>query len=199
MQSEVSICNAALLRIGVARRIESLAEASPEARYCAGLYPLALDLALAEYPWGFAARVVELARMAEAAPPGWRWRYGVPADCLRLLEVFDAAGPLRAEQPPPYEFIRGEDGAQIVSNLDICFARYVARMQDARAFPALFSSALAWRLAADLAVALSGDPGRMKMCLEMAEMDFSRAAALDVTQQSRVLVSDAEWVRAHDN
>lgn len=198
MQSDVSICNAALLRIGVARRIESLTEPSAEARYCAGLYPVVLDQALSEYPWGFACRVAELAPVAEKAPPGWSWRYALPTDCLRLLEIFDSAGPKRSAPGYVYEQIRGESGRQIVCNLSPCLVRYVGRMRDAAGFSAPFASALAWRIAADLAVALSGDPSRMKMCLDVADMEFRRAAAHDATQQSSPSLPDAEWIAAHD-
>lgn len=93
MASAIEICSNALLLLG-AKPIASFDEAAgsanlDRARLCANLYPPTKLAVLRSHPWNCAITRVHLS--PDSTPPafGFQYRYLLPSDWLRTLEVGD--------------------------------------------------------------------------------------------------------------
>ncbi len=174
--SVVAICNQALDMLG-AEPITSLDDGSKSATLCKRNYPLARDAALRSYPWNCALGRQALAALATAPAWGFSHAFGLPEDCLRLLDVdgeitvglrwrvegntvlADTAGPLRV--------------------------RYVRRIDDATLFDALLVQAIAARLAAIVSFAITGKDSFSARLLGVADAAVREASRIDAREQSQ--------------
>lgn len=94
--------------------------------------------------------------------PRWLYAYPVPSDCIAVRRV----GLLDGRNPSPTQpfDIKGDFDATeqtaliLVTDDDAADVEYTARVTNPAAFSASFASAVAWRLASDLAVSLKKDP-----------------------------------------
>lgn len=87
MASKLDIWNLALSHIGSGDTIDDEAEQTLEAEQCRKFYPLALDLLLERHGWDFAIDTVPLSLLSESAPGQWTYRYSVPDDYIRAIQV----------------------------------------------------------------------------------------------------------------
>lgn len=149
--SAIDICNLALVRLGQAP-IQAFppAENSEEARKCAYLYDRIRRTALRAHPWNFATTTAVLAQLT-TAEAGWDYRYQIPADCLRGLHIVNASEP--GDDTIPYEL---RAGGVLVTNEPNAQFRYIVDVTDATYFDEQFIEAFSYRLAADLAMPLTG-------------------------------------------
>ncbi len=141
--SKVSICNAALAKIG-AEPIASLEEDTKRARFAAAAYDPVLAEVLAEHAWPFALARASLARLADAPLYGFSYAYQLPTDFIALVDT--SAGPGLAYQI---------EGRELLTDADTVMLRYVRRVTDPALFHSAFSDLLSTRLAAELALAIT--------------------------------------------
>lgn len=145
MASVVDICNLALDELGESP-IVSLTDSVTAAERCARRYPHARDLSLAMFDWSFAStRSSSIA--ASATPPAFGYinAFPVPSSCIEVRELRDAAGFVITNW-------KQELGYVLTNARSPVFMRYTARVEDPTVWPADFVSAVAYRLAADLAI-----------------------------------------------
>ena len=85
MPSETDLINDALSQIG-ATPVADINEGVPNANYCLRFYPALRDGMLRMHHWNFALKRVTLATLA--APPVYSFifRYGMPADYIKIVE-----------------------------------------------------------------------------------------------------------------
>lgn len=150
VESAVSICNRALCLVGGTRMISSLLEASTEAALCSSVYGAALRSMLAEHPWLWCRAAEALPPEADVKVPGFKHAYGFPSNCLYLHRVFN-------EDTDNGLFRQFTVGGKrmIFTDLYQAYAEYT-KLPAEDIFPPLFAEALAWRIAMELSVALSG-------------------------------------------
>lgn len=179
MASQIEIINIALGKLGQSNKIPDLNDRSKARDVFAPLWTPTCDLVLAERAWPWATRALALSMPAEAAQPGWAYRYNYPQDCITALAVTDAAG-LRAARHAgglhcfasaefraahwgagayDWETSAGEQGTTINTDVREAFLVYVQRIEDTERFPPHFVNALAARLAAEGAPAMIGEVG----------------------------------------
>lgn len=92
MASDVSICSAALARLGDPP-IASLTENSPRAILCNSIYPDARQDVLLSHLWNCLTKRVVLSPISTAPAFGWSKRFALPEDCLRVIGVGDEGAP----------------------------------------------------------------------------------------------------------
>lgn len=169
MASVVQVCNLALGRIGIDQFIEDIEDRNSRAIACKQYINGCRMAVLSDFPWNFATKVVQLARV-DVAVPGWAIAYRYPADCLTLRAITTASGD--RFQPPPLwgaaeaeraTMIQGTarfrvvmdpempDARVILTDLEDAFGWYTADVPGPAVWPRLFVEALAWKLAAELA------------------------------------------------
>jgi hypothetical protein len=186
MTGEVEIINLALARLGESP-VQSLDEGSVPANAAKLIYPSERRAVLRSYNWGFALRNATLARLAEE-PVGFRFAYALPADCLRVVRVWESS----TQRSVSYD-VRGNS---LLTNADgaVCI-EYVADIEDAAAFDVKFSEALMYKMASALAMPVKGSPELMANYENMYQAIVTQAAAL-TAKESRVPLSDNPYVEA---
>lgn len=200
MASVIDICNIALARLGQEADISSISppEGGHHAEQCARWYPISRDKALASFPWSFATRTVELPQLA-ASPIVYKYAYKVPADCIRILDVFNPQVEKLLRTEPVYEdfawmtqdldwAVQLVDGVKcVVTDMDIVAARYTVQQTDTAAYSPAFTDALSWLLASDLAGPIHTGATGIKLagqCYQAYQTALEYAKMDDVRQQN---------------
>jgi len=167
MANEVNICNLALSHIGVFSKIQSLSESTKEARECNLLYATARNAVLEDLDWNFARKQMYLALLDETYT-GWAYAYQYPTDCIIARKIFNegevdsnTAGWDTDNKDNILDKVEFEirassnlDRRIILTNQEDAILLYTAKVTDVNMFSSQFIDALAWRLAAELAVPL---------------------------------------------
>jgi hypothetical protein len=174
--TDFEICNLALLRIGVTKKITSLddsPEASVASQACALLFPLMRDRLLEEYEWPFAHRRSLLTAAVPVPERGdWFFAYALPADCVVPRDIV----PESKRYPWTVEASDDAKKQWLLCNVEDVEISYTARIANPALWPAAFVDALAWRLGAELVMPLAAAPEREGIALRRFEV------ALDVAQ-----------------
>lgn len=183
--SEIEVCNLALARIGVSAFIETLQDPSAEAAVCRLLYPISRDAVLESYPWAFARKVAPLALLSGVERAPWLHAYALPADCLAPREIWSGARVQRADDRIPFELqaLPGLNGVALFTDREEAELIYTARVTQPGLFTTLFSSALAWRLASDLAAALPNKRDLRADAFNVYVAELATAQALDASSE----------------
>ncbi|BCS54781.1 hypothetical protein [Geobacter sp. SVR] len=202
---EVAICNRALSRIGVTTKIPSLDVRTKEAIELNAVFEDVRDAVLAAAHWPFARKIIALQKTGEA-PFRWLYRYEYPNDCVAIRFLYppisggrDAEGFRLAlqENPIKYEIGLDENNAQtICTDTDLAVIEYTARVKNPRQFDAKFSSALAWALAAEVALPLAKTLDHSRNALAMYEKEISEAIAKALNEERSDPPPESEFVLA---
>ena len=213
MATEVIICNMALSRIAVSRTINDLAENSQESDTCALFYGQCREEVLRSFAWPFATRHATLALVSEnAAAYDWTYAYRRPAACSRILVIRPAQGYNLApsndlgyyptpylgpayDRGEPYEVAGDDQGWLILTNTPEARITYTADITDASRFAADFASALAWKLASEIAGPLAQSSAIASNAMRGYEMAIKTAKDGAAAEQYRGPWPEAEVVR----
>jgi len=145
--SEVQICNLALLKVGNLS-ITALTDATKEGRACNVLYPILRDELLAAHPWNFAMSRADISAQLVTTPVfQWDYAYTIPADCLRVWELYGTDAEWVVE------------GGELLTNQDEeIYIRYIKLVTETGRYSPSFANCLATRLGAELAGKLADNP-----------------------------------------
>jgi hypothetical protein len=169
--SVVSICNMALGKIG-AQSITAITEASENARACNRFYEACRDELLRRHPWNFAINRATLAQLADPPAYGYDHAYQLPSSpyCLRVLELYE-------ERDSGYDFLI--EGRKLITDSDTARIKYIQQVTDPAQFDSTFVEALATRLAAEIAIPVTGESGIAEALIKLAEMKAFEAIGND--------------------
>jgi len=193
----------ALSHLGDSATVSSIdpPEGSAQAEHCARFYPHARDALLSAHPWNFATRREKLILLDR--PDGvWTHRYAMPNDALAVLAVLPAARMDDYEQggiavTQEYQIEREQGVPVLLTDAPDAVVRYISTSVDPMIYPAAFTDALAWRLAAMLAgPLLKGEMGaaEAKRCEEMFAFYFAHARQVDSRQRTIRLAHAVPWL-----
>jgi hypothetical protein len=213
--TELDIWNFALARIGVSKTVASPSEQSKERSLCSRFYPLCRDEVLERVPWPFAVKVEALAPLANSPLlPDWGYAYAEPTDMASLLEVVpsgdiasttgyyttDCCGPWQPARGSRYSFRRALNQAGtlpvILTNLEEAYAVYVRRVTNTAAFSAMMVSAIADRLAMELAMPMTVDPRWYQVAQQRYALAFMDTASRQFEQEKPFAEREAPSIRA---
>tara|TARA_R110000751_G_scaffold47018_1_gene105422 strand:- start:2005 stop:2499 length:495 start_codon:yes stop_codon:yes gene_type:complete len=162
-----------------------LSEDSKQARACQSAYPLVRDEVLRAHPWNSAIARASLAKLSDAPSFGYAAQYQLPADCLRVVEVYDIPWPWVVE------------GRRLLTDggspLDI---RYVRREEDVNQWDALLVNAVAARLAMELCEELTQSNTKRQIATQEYEGFLSRARGADGQESSPMPFEEDSWINA---
>lgn len=192
--SQVAICNLALSRIGSSRQISSLDENSTEARQSRALFEPMRDAVLEDFSWPFATKRVALAKVADDPNIEWTFSYRYPPDCMRVLYVL--TGSTRLEDLIPFAFGLDDAGKLIFMDLDQASIAYTAKVTNVAVFPVAFASALAWRIASELAMPLTKQPAIAAHAWDMYRSEVSVAEGNAANERRQDPPPDPEFIAA---
>lgn len=186
MPSKTSICNLALSRLGQPP-ITDIDEGTVTADKLKAVWDDIRDLVLTAHPWNFAVKRAALARLVEI--PAWKWSYyyQLPPDYLRVTQLGDLEDESLWEVEAEGRLATDEAEANI---------EYIARITEEGRYSPGFVSALAYRLAAEKAVDLTGRLDLTKNMLEMWPMELAAAKAMDSQEKGPLSFSCEAWLNA---
>jgi hypothetical protein len=187
-QTRLTIWNAALDML-VETALTSEADDRPVARWLGREYDRVRDSVLASHTWNFAAKREWLAADSTAPEFGWQFRYEVPEDFIRVYYLNQKGK--RNYPPIPYEI----DGQFILCDYPAPLPlRYVRRETLEGNFDVLFCTALAGRLAAEMAQWLTGKSGHYDRAVAAAKEAIEAARLIDSIQGTAESVYNDEVI-----
>lgn len=146
--TDIQICNLALARLGDAR-ITALTDATAQAQYCSLFYAQTVEELQSDYDWQFCRKQVSLTS-GTAPLSGYSVQYTLPTDYLRALRFGNVDSN---ENFGVWEIV----GDKIHTNFASPVALdYIANVTTTTSFPALFIELLSIKLAANIAMPLTG-------------------------------------------
>ena len=174
--SEVSICNQALGWLG-ANLITSFDDPdSTEAALCKANYAAIRDAVLEAVDWSFARTRVVLSSPEVQEPAfGFAFSHVVPVDCLRVINADDTD---RGGDNLEWEY----EDRRILCDSQIVYVKYTRIIDATARFSALFTQALANRLAADFAIPLAESAGLQQQHWAIYTAKMDEAATIDGLQ-----------------
>jgi hypothetical protein len=157
MASQVQICNMALSRVGVAKKIESIDEVSNEAQECKLWFDQCRDEVLSAAQWPFATKYENIVQSEVIPLEEWDYAYNVPSDMLSPIG-FGANGRSKVYKEK-FQIGYSSVGQVIMTDAEPPQVfKYIVRITDVSMFAADFVNALAWRLAQEVATPLTDNP-----------------------------------------
>lgn len=166
--SVVGICNIALTSLG-ANPITDLSDGSTEAILCTSMWDNARRAALRLHPWNFALKRIELAPEATAPAFDYKYSYPLPADCLRVIQVF---------QNEDYKI----ENKRIITNKTTCFIRYVFDNTDIGSWDDSFKDLMAARMRFDLAYAITRSNTAVNTAAAILQDKLRAAKGVDASE-----------------
>lgn len=196
--TQAAVCNLALLRCGVTRRIATIDDEVAEARACKTVYDTCLDNLLAAFDWPFATATVALALVtdftATTDPYEWGYAYRLPTDCVKARHI--VSGVRRDDHTPKFSLSSDASGLLLMTDEVDPFLVYTARMSDPSLYSGNFSVALAWGIAVEVAPSLSKDLSWSERAEQRYPLAISAAAASALNGTVEDELPDAESTQA---
>ena len=171
MASQVDICNIALGLLG-ANKIGSISEGSTESMACQNNWSVSRDATLASMHWSFARKRAELSQSSTDPAFTWDYQYPLPADFLAPVVVNEGSEPKWVIE-----------GSMLLTNEDEVELVYIYRVQNTALYSALFVDALAARLAADIAPAVTRDFALQQKMMQLFDFKVGRAFDHDAARE----------------
>ena len=186
--SVIEICNNALLDLGE-DVIMSLSDEGKAAGLCNHRWPAVRDAVLRAHPWNCAMTQAELASVTAAPLWKWEYKYTLPTDFLRIVQIVGQGGTEIAD----WEI----QGGIILCNEDApIYISYVRRETDPKKFDALLDEALSARLAATLAYPLSGSTSLAQSYWTFYQEKLTEARGVDAREGVPESFSPNGWLGA---
>ena len=186
--SVIEICNSALLDLGE-DVIMSLTDDSKAAGLCNHRWPAVRDAVLRAHPWNCAMAQAELASGTTAPLWKWEYKYALPTDFLRVIQVV-------GQDDEPIE------NWEIQGNVILCdeqapiFISYIRCETDPCRYDALLTEALSARLAAALAYPLSGSTSLAQAYWEIYKNKLTEARGVDAQEGVPESIAPTSWIKA---
>lgn len=182
--TQIGICNSALAKVGQAP-ISSITQETRAAQIINSIFDLIQDEVLSHHPWNFAIKRVALSPTATTPVYEFDFEYDLPNDCLRVLELETDVTMIDMNWMV--------EGRKILSNDEAINIRYIYRNDDYNSWSPQFAEVMAWRIAMEIAYALTQSSERERSCMENFQRTLSLARSTDGAEGIiRGLIAD-EW------
>ena len=193
MANQNEIISMALFKLAQATGIPTVVDTSANATIMRKLWTPCLRFVQADAPWPFLMREEAIALSVDPPPPGWRFRYSRPNNCLTAWAVTDESG-LRGFRSLvqwcdpawrsgvfgsmyDWEQVCGALETEIVTDVAGAHLIYTMELDDPLRFPPHFIEALATYLAYYGAGPVIGDLGLSNRSDLLQEYTFFKAQA----------------------
>ena len=188
--TEVSICNQALGRIGAKPPIQSLTEKSENARQCNTFYASVRDAVLRSHPWNCAIHRSTITALAETPDSDYDNQFQLPTNpwCLRMLQV-----GTREDRPIEWRV----EGRRLLTNEDRTPIVYIKRITDTNEFDALLVDALVLKLALKIVMPLTSSAVIQKSIIDELEgISLPEARSIDGQESSVRRFETNDWLNS---
>lgn len=182
--SEATICNRALTFLG-ANRISSLEDDSLEAKLCKEFYADIRDELLRSHPWKFALERTTLAVSSTTPEWGWDYKFPLPADCLRVVEMY-------GQEQDNWS----EEGRFLMTDSSECKIKYIKKMTEVGRFDTSFTAVLALDIAIALTYALTTSEGTRDGLVKFRELKIKEARTYSAQSAVGDRVYADDWLNS---
>ena len=198
--SKVEICNHALLKIG-ADTIASLdinqndSEAVVQsAKLCGILFDQALEETLRTYKWNSALKRSELTRLEETPAFKFKYKYQLPNDCIRVVNIYDNKDAYDDRTQWVVE------GRTILCDYDKVYLCYVSKPEDVSELDSFLTKAVIQSLAIKLAVPMQLDQVMQNNLLQEYEQVILPAArSVDTLENKYWEMEESDFILSRYN
>lgn len=192
MATKTDIVNIALRRIGANKITDIDRDTTKEAVAARDLYEEARKELLNLHTWNFATKRDQLE--ASATPPayGWDYAYIIPDDLIRVVSVHPHDDD-DASVPYKLEFQQGDDRVLLCDSNQV-YLRYIFDQEDVNLMSPTFRDTLAWRMARDLAAALSKSTASAELADRAFRRQLTAAKAIDGQEDWPEKMADGDWL-----
>ena len=208
MPSKINIYNSALYALG-SNAVASETERSREANLCNHFYEIARKKTLSAFPWSFAVTVSEeLAENTDIEDEVWAHAYALPSDFLRVLgaRISINSNSILASLAPYTNqdyynvgvdpiFFEVREG-YLYTNYEDVKIKYIKNVTDPALFTESFALALSQKLAALMAMALTGKQQKWQAMEQAHALSISEAKAQDSKQGKKRLSSGYTYINS---
>lgn len=187
--NKIQICNIALQRIGVTRKIESLTEETVEAENCELFFDMAVQMVYEDGQFDNMLKYKALSLIAENPNDEWLYVYDYPNDAITIRHVVMPYPPQERHHYYHHdenflhqlevEYARGRynDRDVIFANMEDAVVAYLEKPNENAAFNSKFASLVAWYLAKELGTALGVDFQRSDRAAQYYQKELRVAMA----------------------
>lgn len=192
--SVVLISNLALGMLGNLHSINSMTEATPQAKAMNLWYEPARDHVLGLRDWSFARQRAVLATHADAPPSNWGFRYQLPADCIAARSLVDPSGYFGHKIP--FELVSSLDGETVTlaTNLDEAELAYTRRATQVALFTPSFVMLCARALAMYTARIITSSRAEEDSQRQLLVQDMRAVSAQDANQGADDAPPDSDLI-----
>jgi hypothetical protein len=168
MASQIEISNFALVGLG-ADPISALTEQTNEALTINVAWDICRRSLLRAHYWNFAIVRIELAQSSIAPNHGYQYKFALPSDCLRVIQVY---------QNNDYKLENGF----IVTNTDRVKLKYVADIKDTTYWSADFTELMVDKLKAEIAFSVTRDKDLVQLSHQILNAKLAQANWTDASE-----------------
>lgn len=193
------VVNVALSRIGATSITTLASDSTVEAVQARFLYFNVRDQLMRAHTWNFLTRRAQLTDSASDPVFGWDEGYVLPSDYLRLISVH--ATNDNWDQPPyrlEKQSLEGTLTNVLLINSSTCFIRYVYKEEDPSKWITDFQDAVAWQLAAELALVLPVSVSKYEVLEKKASRMLLYAKSIDGMEDYPDRMPEGSWVTDRD-
>jgi len=194
--TEENLANMALTMLGQ-QPISSLTESNNRAVMADARYADIRDSVLRAHPWNCAIKRDSLVKSATSPDWGFTNTFTLPSDFIRLVDIEDPTQKYSIEAGNQ----AGDDSLVLVTDATSMNIRYIYKLTNVGKMDDTLKHAIAVRLAADLALALTGDTGKEQFLIQKYQSVLAQAQWEDSVQHnSTETIHGGLWLEArYDN
>jgi len=169
MNSTTEIANAALIEVGASAITNLDSDTTTHGDIVRRWYSHTRDAMLRQYTWNFALARQALSQDATGPPFEFTYSYSLPTNpyCLRALEMYNSMAKWKVE------------GRKLLTDDASVNLKYISRVTNVVDFDDLFTEALIFRLASNIAIPIKRDKELAIKMLEIAEIKAQTARTHD--------------------
>ena len=169
MESSTEIANAALVEIGAATITNLDADTTTHGDIVRRWYKHTRDSMLRQYTWNFALERQALSQDASGPDFEFTYSYSLPVNpyCLRALEMYNSTAEWKVE------------GRKLLTDDASVNLKYIKRVTNTVDFDDLFTDALIFRIAANIAMPIKRDKPLADRLFDVAETKTQTARTHD--------------------
>ena len=192
-RDKITIWNQALSYVGVKAGVQSDTEDTEEVQHLNSVWDLTRDVALEAFEWNFLKSHVALAALSEDAPDAWEYVYQWPSGCMKVRYIEPVE---RTDDPIAFEIGNGTGGSRVIfTDEESAILWYSKRVDNPELWSAAFCDALAWGLAASIAMTSIGSVRDSAGLSKRYEQKLMDAMVLSANEEQRDAIRDAEGIR----
>ena len=201
MADKIDIINMALRRISE-QPINALDEGSESANVISDIYDISLEYEIRSFPYTWAQKTQELARIDEEAPPDYASAFQLPSDYLKIVEILTPA--------KVYEIAVSSDDYRLSTNnmqweiregklyynSDTITIKYLALETNTVKWDSSFVDAFAWRLASEAAPSITDNNRLIDRADRMYAMKIDMARSSNGSESRRMPRISHDYLKA---